>query len=424
MEIKELHQLFLDSTGVSTDTRTCKPGSIFFALKGEHFNANEFAETALGNGAAYAVIDEKPSLEDPRFIVVSDALETLQNLASYHRRYCGTRVLGLTGSNGKTTTKELINSCLSRKYKTIATAGNLNNHIGVPLTLLNLTRETEIAIVEMGANHPQEIAFLCNIAQPDFGYITNFGKAHLEGFKSPEGVIAAKSELYDHLKAHDKTLFLNLDDPIQHNQRSYSRTFGFGNGENSDLEIKLLPANPFAKISVNGQVIQSNLIGDYNSKNIAAAFSIGYYFEVPFDAQKQAIEEYTPNNNRSQIIDKASNKILLDAYNANPTSMAAAIDNLVGMDASYKIAILGDMFELGEYAVQEHEHLAEILENSPIDEIYLLGKNFYNTQTAGRAKKFTTIEEFKTAFTPNFTNAIILIKGSRGMALERILDYL
>jgi len=425
MEIKDLHRLFLQCSGISTDTRNIQKGTMFFALIGENFNANNFSEAALEAGAKYAVIDEKQAVEDSRFILVSDVLETLQHLATFHRKYCGIPVIALTGSNGKTTTKELINACLSRKYKTIATAGNLNNHIGVPLTLLNLNQDTDLAIIEMGANHPKEIAFLSEIAQPDFGYITNFGKAHLEGFKSPEGVIAAKSELYDHLKNNNKTIFLNADDQVQWKHRTYPKVGSFGTTSEADISIDFPPADPYAVIRAEGEEIKSNLIGEYNATNIAAAYTIGKYFNVSKKDLKEAIEEYSPKNNRSQIIERGTSRIILDAYNANPTSMAAAVDNLDRLEAPRKIAVLGDMFELGDYAALEHQHLTERLENSSIDEIYLVGKNFYATDSGPKIKKFETFEDFKAGQHPAvFNHATILIKGSRGMALERILEFL
>src|SRR5690606_28965782 len=250
---------------------------------------------------------------------------------------------------------------ISRKFRTVATRGNLNNHIGVPLTLLNLTADTEVAIVEMGANHPGEIGFLCTIAQPDIGYITDFGKAHLEGFKTLEGVIAAKSEVYDYLKENQGTLFLNLDDVIQKDHSSYSNTFTFGSSPVADLQLEYPEANPFARISVTGEEVESRLIGSYNSRNMAAAFAIGRYFKVPDEDLKEALITYTPANNRSQILEKDGSKIILDAYNANPTSMAAAVDNLEALAAARKIAVLGDMFELGDYAAEEHQNLAERL---------------------------------------------------------------
>ncbi len=425
MEIYELHQLYLQCSGASTDTRNIKKDSMFFALKGENFNANHFAGDALEAGAKYAIIDEKPTADDPRLVLVPDVLETLQQLATFHRRQMATPIIALTGSNGKTTTKELINSCLAKKYRTLATEGNLNNHIGVPLTLLRLDSDTELGIIEMGANHPGEIAFLSEITQPDFGYITNFGKAHLEGFKSPEGVIAAKSELYHHLKANGKTLFLNADDPVQWKQSSYGKIYSFGGTSRSDIKIDFPPANPFAVINVEGEIISSSLIGAYNAKNIAAAFTIGKFFQVPTKDLQEAIGSYTPKNNRSQILERGTNRIILDAYNANPTSMAAAIDNLDGLEAAHKIAILGDMFELGDYALMEHQQLAERLESSSIDEVYFLGQNFYSTTTGKKIKKYRDFDDFKAAFDPTECNdATILIKGSRGMALERVLELL
>lgn len=425
MEIKQLHQQFLTSDGISTDTRNILPNTIFFALKGENFNANHFAKKALEAGASFAVIDEAAEVSDPRFILVPDVLKSLQELAAFHRRYCGIPVIGLTGSNGKTTTKELINACLSRKFRTVATRGNLNNHIGVPLTLLNLTADTEVAIVEMGANHPGEIGFLCTIAQPDIGYITNFGKAHLEGFKTLEGVIAAKSELYDYLKENQGTLFLNLDDVIQKDHSSYSNTFTFGSSPVADLQLEYPEANPFARISVTGEEVESRLIGSYNSRNMAAAFAIGRYFKVPDEDLKEALITYTPANNRSQILEKDGSKIILDAYNANPTSMAAAVDNLEALAAARKIAVLGDMFELGDHAAEEHQNLAERLEKSSIDSIFLIGVNFYSTHTGKRISKFQSFEDFRDSLDPaEFKDATILIKGSRGMALERVLDLL
>lgn len=425
MEIKQLHQQFLTSDGVSTDTRNILPNTIFFALKGENFNANHFAKKALEAGASFAVIDEAAEVSDPRFFLVPDVLKSLQELAAFHRRYCGIPVIGLTGSNGKTTTKELINACLSRKFRTVATRGNLNNHIGVPLTLLNLTADTEVAIVEMGANHPGEIGFLCTIAQPDIGYITNFGKAHLEGFKTLEGVIAAKSELYDYLKENQGTLFLNLDDVIQKDHSSYSNTFTFGSSPVADLQLEYPEANPFARISVTGEEVESRLIGSYNSRNMAAAFAIGRYFKVPDEDLKEALITYTPANNRSQILEKDGSKIILDAYNANPTSIAAAVDNLEALAAARKIAVLGDMFELGDHAAEEHQNLAERLEKSSIDSIFLIGVNFYSTHTGKRISKFQSFEDFRDSLDPaEFKDATILIKGSRGMALERVLDLL
>lgn len=425
MKLEDLHKLFLESSGVSTDTRKIKEQSIFFALKGENFNANEFAGQALEKGAKFAVIDEKEYNGNESFILVDNVLDTLQNLARFHRQKLGIPIIALTGSNGKTTTKELINAALSKKFRTTATVGNLNNHIGVPLTLLSMTSETELGIVEMGANHLQEIAFLCQIAQPDFGYITNFGKAHLEGFGSVEGVIKGKSELYDYLKGEGKTLFLNTDDPIQHKQSSYPKIFSFGQDQEAEVKIKYINRDSTAGIAVNGKEIISQLTGSYNATNMAAAYAIATYFGVEPQKIKEALENYIPGNNRSQIIIKDSLHIILDAYNANPTSMEAAIENLEKMKGGTKAAILGDMFEMGDLAEEEHQKLAERLEKAKFDRVYLIGENFYKTTSKKSIKKYRTFEDFTMNFKPNeLSDTVVLIKGSRGMALERVLEFL
>ena len=321
---------------------------MFFALKGDNFNGNLFASEALEKGARYVVIDDKDIVANSSYILVEDVLSTLQQLASYHRKHLGLPIIALTGSNGKTTTKELINTVLEKKFKTVATKGNLNNHIGVPLTLLAMDTSTQIGIVEMGANHQQEIAFLCEIAQPDYGYITNFGKAHLEGFGGVEGVIKGKSELYDFLKQHGKLIFINATDEKQLTQvGDYPSKYSFGTTTVTDCQTQLLGANPFVRAQYNDSIIESCLIGAYNFNNISAAIAIGQYFKVEGNDIKEAIESYVPTNNRSQIIEKGCLKIILDAYNANPTSMQAALDNFNQLENTAKVAILGDMFELG-----------------------------------------------------------------------------
>lgn len=424
MKIEELYRLFLSGDGISTDTRKIESNTIFFALKGENFNGNKFAEKALESGAAYAVIDEPTDGKNEKLLLVDDVLKTLQNLATFHRRQLGIPILALTGSNGKTTTKELINNVLSRKFKTVATKGNLNNHIGVPLTLLSMNNDTEFGIVEMGANHLKEIEILCRIAEPDYGLITNFGKAHLEGFGSLQGVIQGKSELYDHLKTYEKTLFLNFDDPEQKKHAGYPHHYSFGSGEDVEVKIEKITGKPFATIRSKGLEVQSLLTGGYNANNIAAAFCIGIFFDIPAPDVKAAIEHYNPQNNRSQILERGSTKIILDAYNANPTSMAAAIENLDSQEHDSKAAILGDMFEMGAAAAEEHQQLVEKLQNSGIEKIYLIGENFYNTHTdPGKIRKFRTFNDFKESFNPtDLEKSLVLIKGSRGMALERVLE--
>jgi UDP-N-acetylmuramoyl-tripeptide--D-alanyl-D-alanine ligase len=425
MEIHIIYSKFLECSSVSTDTRKIEENSMFFALKGDNFDANTFAKEALKKGAKYVIIDNQDFYVNERTILVSDSLQTLQELANFHRKKLKTPIIGLTGSNGKTTTKELINVVLSEKYKTIATIGNLNNHIGVPLTLLRLTNETEIGIIEMGANHQKEIEFLCSIAEPDFGYITNFGKAHLEGFGGIEGVVKGKSELLTYIKDKQKTAFVNLDDPIQNNKSSNLNRFTFSqNDTNSNVFISSVEANPMVKIKYNTVEIQSNLIGIYNANNINAAIAIGRFFKVEDSSIKKAIENYSPENNRSQLIQKNGNNIILDAYNANPSSMRAALENFFQLKETPKIAILGDMFELGNESQQEHQKIVELASSQKEIKFYFIGKHFYQTKNnSNHIHFFETYEDFSSSFQPVF-NSLILIKGSRGMALERSLELL
>lgn len=427
MSIQDIHNLFLQCKSLSIDTRKIEKESMFFAIKGENFDANTFAEEALKLGALFVVIDNASYFIDERTILVENSLETLQELAKFHRNYLKLPIVALTGSNGKTTTKELINVVLSKKFKTKATIGNLNNHIGVPLTLLSFTKQTEIGIVEMGANHKKEIEFLCEIAQPDFGYITNFGKAHLEGFGGVQGVIEGKSEMYQYLAKNDKLVFVNLEDPIQVEKSATIKKFTFGlNNANVDLQIKNITANPFVVVDYANFKVESHLIGLYNANNINAAVSIGKYFEVDEKAVKEAIENYIPENNRSQLLKKGSNQIILDAYNANPSSMAVAIANFVQLENENKIMILGDMFELGDESKEEHKIIVDTLANQNVSDCYLIGKYFYENQVSNsKITFFETFEDFASYLkTKNFQDNTILIKGSRGMALERTLEYI
>ncbi|MFD2101704.1 UDP-N-acetylmuramoyl-tripeptide--D-alanyl-D-alanine ligase [Flagellimonas iocasae] len=422
MTMEQLHALFLAHPVICTDTRKITDNCLFFALKGPNFNGNEFATDALEKGAAYAIIDEEAYKTSERHILCDDVLQTLQQLATYHRKKSNAKVISLTGSNGKTTTKELINAVLSKKYRTVATKGNLNNHIGVPLTLLSIEKDTEIAIVEMGANHKKEIEFLCNIAQPDFGYITNFGKAHLEGFGGVEGVIQGKSELYDHLMAHDKYIFMNADDPVQLEKLgSYIKKMGFSTRDHQYYNIKFIEANPYVVLEVEGTRMETQLIGKYNFPNCCAAILMGKYFNVPLEDIKTALASYQPQNNRSQIIEKNGVKIILDAYNANPTSMRAALENFNAMQAENKTLIIGDMFELGPTAAEEHQTIADLAESLGFQTVFLVGKNFYGTKTP--LAKFDSFDGLKEHIQKNpLQKGMVLIKGSRGMALERVLD--
>lgn len=416
MDAKQLHQLFLKQEAVCTDSRAITKGSIFFALSGDNFNGNKFAEQALEKGASYVVVDDKQyHKDDPRYILVPNSLKALQELATTHRAYCKTPIIALTGSNGKTTTKELIHAVLKTKFNTLATKGNLNNHIGVPLTLLQLTKETELAIVEMGANHLKEIQELARIAKPNYGYITNFGEAHLEGFGSKEGVIKGKSELYDYLKEHQEYIFYNPRDKKQIEiLKNYSKKI-----ECPENELTTDTQNDFLKINYKGISIKSKLVGSYNADNIAAAIGIGEYFKVSLEHIKKAIEGYEPKNNRSELIQKDSNTIILDAYNANPSSMKAALENFEELKTEKdKVLILGAMLELGSYAEAAHREL--IAQASSIAKsVYLVGKEFQDIT----GQSFKSTDDLKEHLKNNpLTNSYILIKGSRGIALEKLLD--
>jgi UDP-N-acetylmuramoyl-tripeptide--D-alanyl-D-alanine ligase len=427
MDISHIHSLFLKCNSVSIDTRKIESGSLFVAIKGENFDANTFAKEAIEKGASYVIIDNEKYYLDERTIVVEDSLVALQELAKYHRHYLKLPIIALTGSNGKTTTKELINVVLSKKFKTKATVGNLNNHIGVPLTLLTFDSETEIGIVEMGANHQKEIEFLCEIAQPNYGYITNFGKAHLEGFGGVEGVIKGKSEMYNYIAANSKLAFINLEDKIQVEKSKAFRYYSFGiNKENANVNISSIKANPFVEINFSDMEIQTHLIGLYNANNINAALTIGKYFGVENADIKTALESYIPENNRSQLLSKETNQIILDAYNANPSSMAVAIENFLQLDDSNKILILGDMFELGEDSFNEHKTIVNLLLNQKDITVYFVGREFFKHQISSNGLHFfETFDACSECLKGlKIENSSLLIKGSRGMALERTLQFL
>lgn len=424
--MQELYSLFLKYPVIVTDTRSLLPDSVFFALKGPNFNANAFAEKALEGGCRYAVIDEKEFKKDERFILVEDVLTTLQHLANHHRKQFTIPVLALTGTNGKTTSKELIHAALSQKYNVLSTKGNLNNHIGVPLTLLNLKKEHEFAIIEMGANKPGDIKELCDIADPDFGLITNVGKAHLEGFGSVETVIKTKTEIYNHIRNKNGKIFLNTDNAILFDNgkdiafESYGHQSGNVRGEN----IKVDPFLSLDIITNEGKFhVQTQLVGSYNSENILAAAAIGHYFGVSNEKIKTGLENYVPSNNRSQIIRKENCTVLMDAYNANPSSMKAALENFAAIEHSNKFFVLGDMFELGESSKAEHQAVIDLAKSKNLNGIFT-GKAFYELQDDSNIF-YASAEDVKQNLpTEKLKNSLLLIKGSRGMKLETILEII
>ncbi len=444
MEMKELYELFLQHPTITTDSRDVPEGSMFFALKGDTFDGNAYAISALEKGAAYAVIDEKEYTKESndRLILVEDVLTTLQQLAKYHRVHLGTPIIGITGTNGKTTTKELISAVLKKKYNVLYTQGNFNNHIGVPKTLLQLTKEHDIAVIEMGANHPGEIKTLVEIVLPDFGIITNVGKAHLLGFGSFEGVIRTKGELYDFLRTIQGTVFINNDNPHLLGISDGLKLVKYGQKDAKDLLVKgeLVECNPFLKFewqtsstltpqlsTVNCQLstVQTRLIGSYNLDNALAAACIGTFFNVPATDISAALEEYTPSNNRSQLTITQDNKLVVDAYNANPTSMRAALDNFRLIKAEHKMCILGQMGELGDVSEEEHQKVIDLLGDCGFEKVWLVGENFAKTAHPAHYRLFANVEEVKAAIaTEKPQGYLILIKGSNSNKLVQTVELL
>lgn len=433
ISIDELYKRFLEcGQKVSTDTRKPEKGAVFFALKGANFNANEFASKALDAGCAYAVVDEEKYAGKNCFLV-NDVLAALQQLANHHRRQLKIPFIAITGSNGKTTNKELIHAVLSKKFKALATAGNLNNHIGVPLTLLSLTKEHEIAIIEMGANHQGEIDMLCRIAEPDFGLITNIGKAHLEGFGGIEGVKKGKSEMYRYIASRKGKLFVNGDDAVLMDLAKGNEMITYGEQSYLDVIGKAFNTDEFVSFKWTIQsgekdwnklpLVKTQMIGHYNFINLLCAACIGNYFEVGEKLINEALAEYNPKMNRSQLEKTKNNTLILDAYNANPSSMKAAIENFAGLKAENKMLILGDMFELGEYAQEEHQKITELLKSKKLNDVIFIGQEF--SKTAKDYKTFTNTNdclEYLKQQQPK--GKTILIKGSRGMKLEILKDAL
>ncbi len=432
----KLYDIFLKHPIICTDSRNCPAGSLFFALKGDNFDANSFALSALEKGCSYAVIDNAEYAVDERFIVVDDVLETLQELARFHRDSLGTRIIGITGTNGKTTTKELIAAVLMQKFNTHFTQGNFNNHIGVPLTLLQLKPEHEIAVIEMGANHPGEIKMLAEIACPDFGIITNVGKAHLEGFGSFEGVKSTKAELYDYIYKNSEKIFLNTGNEHLVEMAEKSE---FTDAErilayqlDSEINGKLATGHitscsPLLEMECETSEgkfdVKTRLIGTYNAENVLAAVAIGTNFGLKNSEIKVGLENYTPQNNRSQFTQTERNKLIIDAYNANPTSMRAAILNFAQMDADDKVLIIGDMLELGSQSEAEHQNIVDLAKEKAFTDVFLVGKCFQKTNSD--FTKFENVNELN-AFLQNnpLKNRFILIKGSHGIHLEKIITEL
>ncbi len=422
ISIQDLYSIFLAHPGISTDTRKILPGGLFFALKGGNFNGNKFAAEALEKGAAYCIIDESDYLVNESTILVNDVLTSLQDLARYHRQNINPQIIAITGSNGKTTTKELVYRVLSSQFETLATEGNLNNHIGVPLTLLRLKETHTHAIIEMGANHRYEIEQLCAIAEPGFGLITNIGKAHLEGFGGEMGVARGKTELYYHLFRNSGKAFINLNEENTVIYSQHLQCIYFPAKIEDPGSAKLISLSPEIEFELEGKNYKSALSGNYNFNNILSAISIGQYFGIEADKIGRAIVSYKPQNLRHQWVDWHSNKVLLDAYNANPDSMYHALKNFDTLDLTHKIVVLGDMFELGEDAKDEHQIIINAMAEYKFDEVLLCGELFSSAAPLNGVNVFKDFDALQAYFsTQNFTDKTILIKGSRGMGMERLI---
>lgn len=429
MNISEIYTLFQKYPIVITDSRKVVPNSIFFALKGDNFNGNKFALNTLENGCRYAIVDEEEYAIDDRFILVDDVLTCLQDLSREHRRALCIPILAITGTNGKTTTKELVNEVLRKKFRTSATQGNFNNHIGVPLTLLAMNSETEFGIVEMGANHSGEIKMLCEIAEPNYGLITNVGKAHLEGFCSFEGVKRTKKELYDYLFANDGEIFVNCENEHLLGMLNKQKKVFYGNSEEAFSKARFLQAEPKLIIELRSAIgklyIKTQLIGAYNFENVLAAVTLGRYFKIDEIDIKEALESYIPSNNRSQLMKTDKNVLFLDAYNANPTSMIAAIENFASMKMKNKFLILGDMLELGDESQKEHLDLLSLLNKKELSDTLLVGSIFSNLTSTYKFKSFENVDDLLEYLEKLYLrDKYILIKGSRGIKLEKAIEKL
>jgi len=427
MQYDTIYNLFKQFPSIQTDTRFLKKDEIFFALKGPNFNGNQFAAKAIELGAAAVVVDEETGIKDPKIILVENALNALQELALHHRKQFNIPFIAITGSNGKTTTKELVHAVLSTKFKTYTTKGNLNNHIGIPLTILSIKKDAEMAVIEMGANHQKEIEGYCKIALPTHGIINNCGKAHMEGFGGIEGIRKGKGELYDYLSNENGLVFVNSDlDYLVQMSEKIKQVIFYGN-ERGSHQIKAIEKEPFLKLELKDpklgtQFFDTNLVGEYNCPNIDAAITVGLHFGITIENIKHAIASYHPDNARSQLIQKGNNKIILDAYNANPTSMKLAIENIASMKDEKKILFLGGMMELGDYSIQEHSEIIDLLLKLKLQNVVLVGGDFENTiHPFTFFKTSAETENWVKENSPN--NSLILIKGSRSVKMEKILEF-
>lgn len=437
MNTEQLYTVYQKHPEICTDNRKVTNGCLFFSLKGEHFDGNKFALNAIENGAAFAIIDNSEYAFDERFLLVENVLKALQDLARYHRKQLNIPLIGITGTNGKTTTKELVWSVLSQKFNAFATLGNLNNHIGVPLSILSIHNDCEIAIIEMGANHQKEIEFLCRIAQPTHGMITNIGKAHLEGFGGIEGVRIGKGELYQFISETKGILFINADDSVLNEmstKRGIENKITYGKAKDNFICAELQATNPFVEIKWQPGssdstkpifIAKSNLSGIYNFDNIVSAICIGYYFKLSPEQINSGINAYQPLNNRSQILKTNSNTIICDYYNANPSSMKVALENIESIDSDSRVLILGDMFELGAESENEHRMILEKALNLGSDRPIFIGEEFYKLKGASKAEFYKTVQDAYINLDENrIKDAIVLVKGSRGMKLETLLPLL
>lgn len=430
-EIQQLYEVFKQYPKITIDSRCCPPNSIFFALRGENVDGNDYAEKALNNGAEYAVVDRVDIAQNDRYIVVDDVLTAMQRLAAHHRSQMKTKIIAITGTNGKTTTKELVATVLAKKYNVLYTDKNHNNHIGVPLTLLRLTEDDEFGVIEIGANHKGEIAELCKMVQPDYGLITNFGRAHLEGFGSLEGVIEAKTELFEYLKENRGRVFININNNniVEHSKGIGNISYAINN-DKADVSGYITEQNPCVTFSwssprffVVTQKVQTNLVGTYNADNLLAAIVMGLFFEIEPESINEAIKEYIPENHRSQYLKTDNNDLVIDAYNANPSSMEAALRNFANLKYPHKTVILGDMLEMGAFSDDDHRETVDLISALKFDKVFLIGDNFSKIESS--YVTFRNVEEFITYIKDNpLINTAILLKGSNGIGLEQAIEYL